>query len=49
MLIEDNLNFSHGEMKAQPEVAQYHPANGLTYDEHLAHVSVDVKLTHPPK
>jgi hypothetical protein len=37
-LIENNLNFILGEMKAQPEVAQHYPRDGLTYDEHLAQI-----------
>ncbi|WGY73053.1 hypothetical protein KEC55_33955 [Burkholderia cepacia] len=37
-LIDGNLNFILGEMKAQPEVAQHYPPSGLTYDEHLAQI-----------
>ncbi|MGU7771832.1 hypothetical protein ACV229_16885 [Burkholderia sp. MR1-5-21] len=38
-LIEGNLDFILDEMKAQPEVAQYYPPGGLTYDEHLAQIN----------
>lgn len=37
-LIEGNLNFILGEMKAQPGIAQHYPPGGLTYDEHLAQI-----------
>ncbi|APA87541.1 hypothetical protein BJG93_18845 [Paraburkholderia sprentiae WSM5005] len=37
-LIEHNLTFILSEMKAQPEVAQHYPPNGLTYDEHLSQI-----------
>ncbi|AOK07060.1 hypothetical protein KDW55_17985 [Burkholderia sp. AU19243] len=37
-LIEGNLNFILNEMRAQPEVSQYYPPDGLTYAEHLAQI-----------
>ncbi|WP_175907867.1 MULTISPECIES: hypothetical protein [Burkholderia] len=37
-LIQGNLNFILGEMKAQPDVAQYYSPSGLTYEEHLAQI-----------
>ncbi|KVO51916.1 hypothetical protein [Burkholderia stagnalis] len=37
-LIEGNLNFILGEMKAQPEIAEHYPPDGLTYEEHLAQI-----------
>ncbi|MGN4063109.1 hypothetical protein [Burkholderia gladioli] len=35
-LIENNLNYILGEMRAQPEVSQYYPMDGISYFDHLS-------------